>query len=65
MIAPEALYLNDPECLVVIFDLRRPGAVQSLDRQRALRAEYSRVESLDEDHFALLVMPGWASEPAA
>jgi hypothetical protein len=65
MIAPDVLYLNHPECLVMIFDVREPAAAAALHRQRVRWAEYSEVESLDEDHFALIVRPGWASEPAA
>jgi hypothetical protein len=64
-LAPDALYLNDPECLLIVFDLRAPGAAAALDRQRVRWAEYSDVEALDEDHFALIVWPGWVSESAA
>jgi hypothetical protein len=65
MIAPERLYLNHPECLVVLFDLREPGGPAELHRQRAAWAEYSVIEALDEDHLALIIRPGWASEAAA
>jgi hypothetical protein len=64
MIAPEVLYLNDPECLVTVFDVRDPDAAAALHRQSVRWSEYSDMESLDEDHFALIVHPGWASEPA-
>ena len=30
MIAPEVLYLNDPECLVTVFDVRDPDAAAAL-----------------------------------
>jgi hypothetical protein len=62
---PQRLYLNHPECLVVIFDLREPNGRAELHRQRAAWAEYSDIEALDEDHFALVIRPGWASEVAA
>jgi hypothetical protein len=64
-LAPSALYLNDPECLLVVFDLRQAGAAEALHRLRAAWVEYSDVETLDEEHFALIMRPGWASEPAA
>jgi hypothetical protein len=65
MIAPEPLYLNHPECLVVIYDLREPSGPAELYRQRAAWAEYADTEALDEYHFALIIRPGWASEAAA
>jgi hypothetical protein len=63
-LAPERVYLNDPECLLLVFDLRQPGVAEALHNQRAAWPEYSDIEALDEDHFALLMRPGWASEPA-
>jgi hypothetical protein len=59
------LYLSDPEFLLVVFDLREPDGAASLHRQHAALAAYSDIETLDEDHFILIVRPGWASEPAA
>ena len=64
-LAPKPLYLNHPECLLVLFDLREPSGPLELHRQRAAWAEYSDIEALDEHHFALILRPGWASEPAA
>jgi hypothetical protein len=63
--APRPVYLNDPECLVVIFDLANPDGPAALDRQRDAIAGYTSVEALDENRVALIVRPGWASEPAA
>jgi hypothetical protein len=67
MTAPtQRLYnLDHPEYLVVLFDLRVPGGPSELHRQRAAWAEYSDIEALDEDHFVLVIRPGWASEAAA
>jgi hypothetical protein len=65
MIATCLVYLNHPECLLAVFDLRMPGAAEELHRQRATWAEYSDVEALDEDTFVLIVRPGWVSEAAA
>ena len=65
MFAPKKVYLNEPECLLVIFDLRIPGGASELERQRAAWPYYSDVEVLDEGHRALIVRPGWVSERAA
>lgn len=62
---PHPLYLNHPEHLIVIFDLREPGGPSELHRQRAAWAEYADIEALDQDHFVLVLRPGWASEAAA
>jgi hypothetical protein len=64
-LAPEPLYPSHPKCLVVIFDLRHPNGPAELHRHRAALAEHADLEALDEDHFALIVRPGWASEAAA
>lgn len=66
MIRPEPLYPpTHPEFLIVVFDLREPDGPAELHRQRAALAEYADIEALDVDHFALIIRPGWASEPAA
>lgn len=65
-LAPRPLYsLEHPECLLILFDVREMGAAAALHKQRAAWAEYSALEALDEDHFVLIVRPGWASEAAA
>jgi hypothetical protein len=64
VIAPKPLYLNDPECLIVIFDLAEPDGPAALDRQRAAMTGYTSTEALDENHVALIVRPGWVSELA-
>jgi len=58
MIAPRPLYPTDPECLIVIFNLGEPDGAAALHRQRAALGEYSDIQGLDEDHFALIVFPG-------
>ena len=60
---PETFY-TDPECLIVLFDLREAGAPESLHRQRSAWQAYSDIEALDADHVALIVRPGWVSEAA-
>jgi len=65
MIAPDPFYLTHPECLISVFDLRERGSAEAHHKQRAIWAEYSDVEALDEDHFVLIRRPGWVSKAAA
>ncbi len=64
--APERFYnMAHPEYLISVFDLRVPGVAEALHKQRAAWREYSDIEALGPDHFALIVRPGWASKAAA
>ena len=54
------LYANSSECIVVLFDLRLPGTTERLHRERAAWREHSDIETLDENHFVLIVRPGGA-----
>ena len=65
MFAPRGLYPTDPECLIVVFDLAEADGPAALDRLRDAIAGYTSVEALDENSVALIVCPGWLSEPAA
>jgi hypothetical protein len=65
MLSPETLYPTDPECLLVVFDVRESQTTAALHSQRAAWAEHSDIEALDEVHFVLIVRPGWVSEKAA
>jgi hypothetical protein len=65
MIAPRTLYPSDPECLIVLFDLREPKAGEELHLGRAVWQEDSDIEALDEDHFILIVRPSAARRLAA
>jgi hypothetical protein len=64
-LTPDPVYPSHPECLVVLFDLREPGAAEMLGQERALWPEYTEVEVLDEVHAAVIRRPGWVSEAAA
>ena len=64
-LAPDALYLNDPECPVSIVDLPEPGAAQMRSQERALWPRHTEVEILNEVDAAVIRQPGWVSEPAA
>jgi hypothetical protein len=59
------LYLSEPECIVVIFDLRDSEAVAELHRLRWTWREFSDIEALSEDCFALILRPGGARRLAA
>ncbi len=54
------LYPSSSEGMVVIFDLRLPGAAERLHRERAVWQEESDIEALDKDHFVLIVQAGGA-----
>jgi hypothetical protein len=55
MLRPDAVYPSSSPCIVVLFDLREPGAAQDLHQARGVWQEDSDIEALDEDHFALLL----------
>jgi hypothetical protein len=65
MIAPQTLYPNAPEYIVVLFDVRIPGVAERLHSERAAHREFGDIEAVDEHHFALLIRPGSALEEAA
>jgi hypothetical protein len=66
MTAPlRILYPSDPECLIILFDLRDPGAAEQLHRERATCQELIDSEALSEDCFALILRPGGAQRLAA
>jgi len=58
LIPPTAFYPSNAECIILIFDLRDPRAVQSLHHERAVWQGDSDIKALDEDHFVLIVRPG-------
>ena len=60
--SPERI-VTHPKCLLIIFSLIEPGGRESLDRQHAAWPKHTSVEALDENHVALIVMPGWVGEP--
>jgi hypothetical protein len=63
--APKPLYVSGLESIVLLFDLRSPGAAEDLHHARAVWQGDSNLEALDEDHFALIVRPGGARRLAA
>jgi hypothetical protein len=63
--APPLMYLNDPESLLVVFDLSIPGGADALDQHRAALRGNCDTEILDEHHRALIIRPGGVSGRAA
>ncbi len=63
--APHQFYAKTPECIIVLFDLRVSEAVEELHHLRAVWQEDSDIETLDADHFALLLWPGAAARRIA
>ena len=64
-LALDELYPKTPRCIIVLFDLRDPEAVEELYHLRAVWQEDSDIEALDEDHFALMLWPGAAARGMA
>lgn len=65
MIAPKRVYPKPAESIVVLYDVRIPGAADRFHEQRAAWRERGDVEALDQHHFMLIVRPGGAREMAA
>jgi len=59
---PHRIIPDSEECLIVLFDLRDPSAVEGLHRGRSIWQGDSDIEALDEDHFILVIRPGAALE---
>jgi len=52
--------LNDSASIVVLFDLRYPGARERLAREHAAWGGSATGEQLDTGHAALIIRPGGA-----
>jgi hypothetical protein len=57
-LAPEELYPNAPDYIVVLFDVRIPGVAERLHSVRAACRECGDIEALDHNHYVLLIRPG-------
>jgi hypothetical protein len=64
-LALRELYPETPRCNIVLFDLRIPGAAEELHHARAVWQQDSDIETLDEDHFVLVLRPGGAARRLA
>ena len=59
MYAPqEQSYPNEQQSMWILFDLRIPGVAERLHRERAAWQERSEIESLDKNHFVLIINAG-------
>jgi hypothetical protein len=61
-LTPREVYPKDRAYLLVIYDLRIPGAAGRLRRELVAWRGYAQVEPLDSDHVALILCPGLAGE---
>ncbi len=61
---PDRAYPNHRGYTLVIFNLRVPGSVERLHRERAAWRAYADVEMLGYDHAILIVRPGAAQRAA-
>jgi hypothetical protein len=56
--APRPLYASDPECIVILFDLREPEAPEQVHCLRAVWQAESDLEALGPDHMIVFLFPG-------
>lgn len=61
----EEFYPVDETEVWVLFDVRIPGAAKRLHRERAAWQGDSDIETVDVDHFVLIVRPGAAGRLAS
>jgi len=61
----QALCPKTHRCLIVLFDLRYPGAKERLWREHAAWYGYAHVENLTTDGAVLIIRPGAATRLAA
>jgi hypothetical protein len=58
MLEPIPIAPKGEEYLIILFDLRRPGAEERLRRELASWGGFASAERLARDHIALVVRPG-------
>jgi hypothetical protein len=64
MIAPPRVYPSDPRCLIILFDLRCPGAGDRIRSEREGWHGFAEEERLDAGRAALVFRPGGALRSA-
>ncbi len=62
---PQRLYPSDPECILIVFDLRDPEACEQVHRLRAVWQAESDLEALGPDHMVVILFPGATQRLAA
>jgi hypothetical protein len=60
-LAPRPLYASDPECIIILFDLREPQASEQVHHLRAVWQADSDLEALGPDHMIVFLFPGAAA----
>ena len=65
MFAQPRVNPSDPRCLIIIFDLRCPGAEDRLRSEREGWHDFAEVERLDAGRAALVLRPGGALRSAS
>lgn len=63
--AARTLYPTQTEGIVILYDVRLPGAADRLHEGRAAWQECGDVEALDQNHYVLIIRPGGAREMVA
>jgi hypothetical protein len=64
-LAPRPFYTTTPECLIVLFNSRYPGAEERLQRERDAWRGSANVEALAANCRALIIRPGGATRLAS
>ncbi len=65
MLRAKQSYQNDDRCILLLFDLRDPGACEQIHRLRASWQANSILEALGPDHMIVLLFPGATQRLAA
>jgi hypothetical protein len=63
--APRQVYASDPECVLILFDLRDQGACEQIHRLRAVWQADSDLEALGPDYMIVFLFPGATQRLAA
>jgi hypothetical protein len=65
MITPKKVDPKPTESIVILYDVRLPGAADRLHEGRAAWRECGDVEALDQNHYVLIIRSGEAREMVA
>ena len=64
MFIPEQSLPENLSCIIAVYDIRVPEAVEALHHARAAWKNRSDIEALDKVHCVLILRPGGALETA-
>jgi hypothetical protein len=65
MLRANPSYQNDDRCILLVVDLREPGASEQVHHLRAVWQAESDLESLGPDHMVVILFPGATQRIAA